>query len=130
MELALAFGVSQLAVDALRDALDTVTEYSDAVKNMIVELRKLCINNSVIHYRGSWYRSILGIPTGGPESGSCANLVVYFVLEKLLLIHPSIAPLNKLSSRKRFLDDIWFAWFGTERQFSQFKMVLNKVGSE
>ena len=119
-----------LAVAALRDALDTVTDYTDPQKDMIVELVKLCIENSVIHYRGSWYLSILGIPTGGPESGSCANLVVFYVLEKILLVHPSIAPKNKMSSRKRFLDDIWFAWLGTERQFSRFKTALNEVGSE
>ena len=71
-----------------------------------------------------------GYTNWGPESGSCANLVVYYVLEKILLIHPSIASQNKMSSRKRFLDDIWFAWFGSERQFSMFKTVLNKVGSE
>ena len=70
------------------------------------------------------------ILTGGPESGSCANLVVFFVLEKILLIHPSIIELNKMSSRKRFLDDLWFAWFGNKLEFEQFKEALNRVGTE
>ena len=89
---------------------------------------KICIENSVIHYRGCWYLAKLGLPTGGPESGSLANLVVFFVLEKILLIHPSIANLNKLAFRKRFLDDLWFAWFGTQDDFTAFKTVLNEVG--
>ena len=84
----------------------------------------------MIILKRSRFLSILGIPTGGPDSGSSANLVVYSVLEKIPLVHPSIAPRNKMSSRKRFLDDIWFAWLGTEPQFNQFKVVLNEVGSE
>ena len=119
-----------LALDALRDALNTVTNYSEKLKDMIVELVKICIENSVVHYRGSWYLSILGLPTGGPESGSLANLVVFFVLEKILLVHPAIATRNKMALRKRFLDDLWFAWFGTADEFSLFKTVLNKVGTK
>ena len=65
-----------LAVAALKDALDTVTDYTESQKNMIVELVKLCINNSVVHYRGLWYRSILGLPTGGPEWQLCKFVCV------------------------------------------------------
>ena len=120
----------KLALTALRHALDTVTNYTEDQKNMIVELIRLCIENSVIHYRGSWYLSVLGLPTGGPESGSVANLVVFYVLEKILLIHPSIAPHNKMAFRKRFLDDLWFAWFGNKSEFSKFKTALNKIGKK
>ena len=119
-----------IALQALRDALDTVTNFSEAQKDMIVELAKVCIENSVIHYRGSWYLSILGLPTGGPESGSIANIVVYFVLERILLPHPSIAPLNKMTSRKRFLDDLWFGWRGNVDEFHLFKCELNKIGDK
>ena len=83
----------------------------------------------MIHYRGTWYCSTLGIPTGGPESGSIANIVVFFVMEKKLLIHPEIKYLNKISNRRRFLDDVWFGWLGTSRQFSSFKAALNRIGS-
>ena len=32
--------------------------------------------------------------------------------------------------RKRFLDDIWFCWNGTPRQFQNFKNALNLKGSK
>ena len=67
-----------IALSALKDALDTVTDFPEEYKNMIIYLAKLCIENSVLHYRGKWHRSKEGLPTGGPESGSLANLVVYF----------------------------------------------------
>ena len=98
-----------IAIEALRDALTTVTSYTSEQIEMIIHLAHVCITNSVVHYRGDWYRILVGIPTGGPESGSIANIVVYFIFEKILLVHPKIAPLNKILSRKRFLDDFGLA---------------------
>ena len=117
-----------IAISALNDALHSATSFSEETIDMILAMAKICIENSVICYRGVWYKTLKGIPTGGPESGSIANIVVYFVLEKILLVHPKVTPLNKLSSRKRFLDDLWFGWMGTQRQFDVFKAMLNKIG--
>ena len=118
-----------LALEALEDALHVATSFSEDLIEMILCMTRICIENSVIHYRGTWYCSTLGIPTGGPESGSIANIVVFFVMEKKLLIHPEIKYLNKISNRRRFLDDVWFGWLGTSRQFSSFKAALNRIGS-
>ena len=119
-----------LAVEALTDALISVTAFSNEEVNMIVELAQYCIKHSVVHYRGKWFKLLHGIPTGGPESGSIANIVVYFVIEKILLVNPKISQLNKLLSRKRFLDDLFFGWMGTARQFTLFKSTLNEIGSQ
>ena len=116
-----------LALEALDDALHVATNYSEDVVKMIVCMARICIENSVIHYRGQWYCSKRGIPTGGPESGSIANIVVFFVLTKRLLIHPEIKHLNKTSNRKRFLDDVWCGWLGTSREFSLFIAAMNKI---
>ena len=117
-----------VALQALLHALVFATDYSSDQIDMVIDLAALCIRNSVVYYRGSWYKSKVGLPTGGPESGSIANIVVYFVLESLLLPNPNIAPLNKMSSRKRFLDDLWFGWKGTDDEFNLFRTALNKVG--
>ena len=116
-----------LAVEALTDAL-TVTAFSDDFIEMIIKLMKMCVENSAVHYRGKWFKLFVGIPTGGPESGSIANLLVFYVVEKILLTSPTVHPLNMLQSRKRFLDDLFFGWTGTARQFSRFKSALNEVG--
>ena len=109
-------------------ALVFTTNYSSEQIDMIVDLVEICIRNSVICYRGRWYNTLLGIPTGGPESGSIANIVVYFVLEQILLPNPKVMALNLMSSRLRFLDDLWFGWRGTERQFALFRVALNEIG--
>jgi hypothetical protein len=120
----------ELALQAVEDALSTRTDYPNEVIVTILELTKFCLENSVIHYRGRWFRSKDGVPTGGPESGSIANIYVKWMLDKKLLIHPSIAPKNRMESRKRFLDDLWFIWRGSERQFDLFKKALNTIGAE
>ena len=119
-----------LAIKALTDALHSVTAYLDEQVQMILHLARFCIENSVIHFRGMWFKLLHGIPTGGPESGGIANLVVYYVLERVLLVDMKILPLNKLMSRKRFLDDLFFGWTGTARQFSSFKATLNEIGAK
>ena len=120
----------ELAIQALQDALSSVTGFSSDQVQMILGLARLCLENSVVHYRGTWYKSKEGIPTGGPESSGIANIVVLFVIDKILLVHPKIQQLNRLSSRKRFLDDLFFGWLGTERQFTIFRLALNEVGRE
>ena len=35
-----------------------------------------------------------------------------------------------MNQRKRFIDDIWFIWLGTTRNFDSFLKIFNKVGCE
>ena len=109
-----------IALKALTHALVFATGYTSEQIDMIVDLAEICIKNSVVCYRGSWYRILVGIPTGGPESGSIANIVVYFVLENILLPNPKVMALNKMTDRSRFLDDLWYGWKGTKREFAFF----------
>ena len=50
------------------------------------------------------------------------------MLDKRLLLDPSINRLDRMMSRKRFLDDLWFIWRSTERAFENFKTALNNLG--
>ena len=97
---------------------------------MIVELVNFSINNAVIHYRGSWFAPIQGIPTGGSESGSIANIYVKWCLDTKILSSSTVVRYNKLSNRKRFLDDLFFLWNGSSRTFSMFLNAVNDVGCE
>ena len=53
-----------LALAALRDALESATSFSEEMIDMIITLAKICIEHSVVCYRGVWYVSLKGIPTG------------------------------------------------------------------
>ena len=101
-----------LAVEALTDALITVTDsflwrgYSTG-KDVCWELccslsGEMAQTASSIQYT-YWY--------GGPESGSIANIVVFSIVQNILLVNPSVQPLNMLQSTKRVLDDLfWLDW--------------------
>ena len=115
---------------AIRHALSTCTAYSVSQVNMIIEFVNISINNAVIHYRGEWFKAIVGIPTGGSDSGSIANIFVKWALDQNILLNPEVRKHNKMNQRKRFLDDIWFLWFGTTRNFDSFLKAFNEVGRE
>ena len=116
--------------EAIRHALISCTQYSTDHINMIVELVNFSINNAVIHYRGGWYSHKEGIPTGGSDSGSIANIYVKWCLDQKILANPDVVKYNRIDQRKRFLDDIWFLWRGSERSFSMFLNSVNKIGSQ
>ena len=100
----------------------------DAKKTFVVSLIRFSFNNSVIHYRGNWYSSMKGIPTGGPDSGSIANIFVKWLFRTHLLLSPDVIRHNQAICRKRYLDDIFMAWKGTSRQFDLFVGALNSAG--
>ena len=97
---------------------------------MIIDLVSLSINNAVVHYRGSWFSPKKGIPTGGSDSGCIANIYVKWCLDVKIFPSPTVDKYNKLSNRKRFLDDLWFLWRGSIRVFTVFLNAVNKVGCQ
>ena len=100
-------------------------------REFVKSIVQFFINNSVVQYRGGWYTSKKGIPTGsgGPDSGSIANIFVKWLLETKLLKAPEVTRYNHSVCRMRYLDDIFMAWKGTIRQFNQFVLSLNTIGS-
>ena len=84
-----------------------------AFSDMVIQLAKICVENSVVHYQGKRFK-LLAVYTylyGGPESGNIANIVVFSIVQNILLVNPSVQPLNMLQSKKRVLDDLfWLDW--------------------
>ena len=119
-----------VALIAVRDALNKKSEYSDKEKDAIISLLRYTLRNSVVHYREDWFQSAEGAPTGNPEVPSVANIFVKYVIDQKILPHHDVYPLNKMSHRARFLDDIWGTWGGSPESFKLFLEMVNKVGEE
>ena len=97
---------------AVRHALQT-SEYTEDSINMILDLVSLSIENSVVFFRGIWYKSLIGLPTGGPESNTLANIFCKWLLEQKLLTQQSVSAKFLSQHRYRFLDDIFLGrWMG------------------
>ena len=121
--------IIDVAMEALKDALCKCSSYNDEQIDMLLVLTRYCLENSVVQYRGDWYKSKEGAPTGGPEVPAIANIHVKFVLdEKILSSIPR--SVNKLCDRSRFLDDIWGRWLGTPREFDIFLNAVNGIGKD
>ena len=117
-----------VVLDALNYALesDVTPNIEENRKNAIIEGAKLCIENAVLFYRDIWYISHVGIPTGGSESSSLANITLRYLL---LLFKRTPAYIerydNLIPMLNRFLDDIFGAWLGTVSEFNSFVDLLN-----
>ena len=119
-----------VALMAVRDALNKNSEYNDKEKDAIISVLSYTLKNSVVHYRGEWFQSAEGAPTGNPEVPSVANIFVKYVVDQKILPHPDVYFLNKMSHRTRFLDDIWGIWGGSQESFILFLEKVNCVGKE
>ena len=119
---------TEFVQEAILHALQTCTDYSTDQINMIIELVNISINNAVVHYRGAWFSPKVGIPTGGSDSGSIANIYVKWCLDCKILCDSAVLKYNKMDKRKRFLDDLWFLWRGCSRIFPVFLNFVNQVG--
>ena len=68
-----------------------------------------------------WFRSLIGIPTGGSLSVTLANIAVYYALRAVLADNPS----PELLALRRFIDDIAGLWVGTEASFNTWSDKIN-----
>ena len=117
-----------VALEAVESALTSNSNYTSTEIKAIIMLLNYTLRNSVVHYRGAWYLSKEGAPTGNPEVPPVANILVKYVLDEKILVHPTIMPMNKLEDRSRFLDDIWGLCVDTNDAFMSFLSQVNEVG--
>lgn len=119
-----------LALVAVRSALESNSKYGSGQIDAIIKLLTYTLRNSVVHYRGSWYLSVEGAPTGNPEVPSVANIHVKYVVDCRIFVDPNVMAVNALDRRCRFLDDIWGIWKSSVEDFNLFLEAVNKIGKE
>ena len=112
---------------AIESALRIITDFSDQRIQAIVDIVSFNITNAVTHYRGEWFKSVKGLPTGGSDSVCIANIYMKWVLIQFFAKHPVYKSL--VISSFRFIDDLFGGWLGTLRQFTQFVHCFNTFGS-
>ena len=72
-----------------------------------------------------------GIPTGGPESSSLANITLRYLILKYKQTEEYLDMFSQyVKSFSRFLDDVFGNWTGTGQQFYQFINHLNHFMSD
>ena len=113
---------------AIQAALDGVTDLSEPRKKAILDLVVFNISNAVTHYKGDWFKAILGIPTGGSDSVALANIYMKWVMLTFFSKNPGYK--KYFVCQFRFIDDLFGGWLASERKFDIFVINFNDFGAK
>ena len=114
-----------IALTALKDACITDNSYSEHFKNAICEFTELIFKESFITFQGTAYISKEGIPTGNCISRQMVDCTMHWLIFKT--IRNQINNWTLIEFWKRFIDDVFGIWRGTENQFTVFVETLNRL---
>ena len=118
-------------MEGVKFVLDTesVGSMSEERKLTILEAVELYLNNSYLFYTSIEINGIchyLGIPTGGAESSSLANITLRHLFTKYRITQDYNEQYYSFNSVFfRFLDDIFGNWIGTKEEFNKFTSHIN-----
>jgi len=111
-----------LVIKALRCAISELRkDWPQELVEWLIELVQLSLDSAFAKYGDNWFRSLIGIPTGGSLSVTLANIAVFYALRAALAENP--AP--ELLAFRRFIDDIAGLWAGTEESFINWSDRIN-----
>jgi hypothetical protein len=114
-----------LVLEALQCAMDELrSDWSLEFKQWIIGLVSLSLKSSFGRYGKNWFKSIIGIPTGGSLSVTLANIALYYVLKKVIFASPD-TPAHLLAL-KRFIDDLCGLWTGSKLEFTCWSDSVNE----
>ena len=113
-----------LVKEALLSAIhDLRPDWSSEFVAWLMELVSLSLDSSFARFGKNWFRSPIGIPTGGALSVTLANIAVYYVLNKI--IYSATDTPKDLLGIKRFVDDIGGVWTGSVENFVRWSDHVN-----
>ena len=114
----------ELAKLALIEALSESRSLSPNTKDAVIRLTNLVLDNSYITCKGKCYLLKEGMPTGGCNSRQQADNFLHWLFR---MVKDEVPGWEHIKTLKRFIDDIFGLWRGTERQFNKFVETLNAV---
>ena len=107
---------------ALQHFLDNYPRNDVPPTNRILELAEHVLKNNVFRFDEKVYQQVFGTAMGTPLAPSAANLFMGWLEAQLLTNSP--VPVQEEMWR-RFIDDIFLLWTGTEDELDQFFSHLN-----
>ena len=113
------------ALEGLKEALASST--LDTNKCTAVQrFTEIIFKNSFVCFQGKVYSGNKGIPTGNCVSRQMADITLHVLL--FAMAKPQLRNLWKnIVVWKRFIDDVFGVWTGSERQFHLFVKSLNEL---
>ena len=116
-----------LALEAMKVAFESDTTTSVGIKAAVLNLTELSLNEAFVTFRDGVYQPKKGIPTGGCDSRQIADIFLHWLI--FTNLKGDINLWSFIEIFKRFIDDVFLVWRGTQRQFGMFVNILNKLAS-
>ena len=116
------------AIEAMEDAFTTDATTSEEIKLAILEFTRLSFKEHFVTFQNRVYKPKVGIPTGGCDSRQIADLFLHWMI--FVRIRNNNRLWKYVKMFKRFIDDVFGTWCGTERLFKLFLDELNIAASE
>jgi hypothetical protein len=91
------------------------------ISNILIKGIETVCKEVYLNYNDKTYRMTNGIPMGINCAVELANLYLYHKVDKLVFNHP------KLRTFKRYIDDIFGIWKGTEEELLTFKKYVDSL---
>ena len=112
------------ALNSLKEALKS-SDLDELKQYALETFTELILKESFVCFQGKVYKGNKGIPTGNCVSRQIADIMLHDLL--FSIIKPQMEHLWQLICIwKRYIDDVFGVWTGTERQFHIFVKTLNK----
>ena len=93
-----------LVIEALRTAMkECRPDWSQEYTEWLITLVNMDLRSSIGVFDGAWYRQKNGVPTGGSLCVQLANIIVYYVMRKVIYSNESL--MKNIASVKRYIDD-------------------------
>ena len=107
---------------ALTHFLNNSVERKVPPANRVLELAEHVLENNVFRFDGDLFLQVFGTAMGTPLAPSAANLFMGWLETQLLASSP--VPIQE-ELWKRFIDDIFLLWMGSEEELNEFFSHLN-----
>ena len=111
------------ALEAMQHAFTTDNTTSKEIKVALLEFTNFSFNEHFVTFQNNVYKPKIGIPTGGCDSRQIADLFLHWLI--FVKLKDKLKLWKYIMTFKRFIDDVFGTWHGTERQFHLFVDNLN-----
>lgn len=94
----------------------------------IVDLIEIVLRSNYFLFGSDFYLQVSGTSMGSKMAPSFASLFVGHFEKKFIWDNHRNPYLQYITNWKRYIDDIWFLWRGSEAQLQQFHTYVNNAG--
>ena len=113
-------------IEACKDILEN-SDNSDEMNCLVLELLELVLKNNIFEFDGNLFQQNIGTSMGCKPAPDYANIFMAQKIDNKILEKSQLISQDAIKMFKRFLDDIFMRFRGTQQQLHAFFDEINKI---